>query len=62
MIEITEAGGVMMRGPLIETSARAILNQGIQIGIKSVQQAKSQGIDEMKKRIALRMLKKVNCR
>ncbi len=36
----------MMRGPLIQTEARAILNRGI-----------SQGISECKKEIALRMLK-----
>ena len=39
--------GDMMRGALIETSARTILNQG-----------KSQGISEMKKETALRMLKR----
>ena len=37
--------GDMMRGALIETSARTILNQG-----------KSQGISETKKETALRML------
>ena len=36
----------MMRGPLIQTEARAILNRGI-----------SHGISECKKEIALRMLK-----
>ena len=39
--------GDMMRGALIETSARTILNQG-----------KSQGISETKKETALRMLKR----
>lgn len=39
--------GDMMRGPLIETSARTILNQG-----------RSQGINEAKKDTALRMLKR----
>ena len=37
--------GGMMRGAMIETSARKILNQGI-----------SQGINETKKKTALRML------
>ena len=37
--------GDMMRGAMIETSARKILNQGI-----------SQGINETKKKTALRML------
>lgn len=36
----------MMRGPLIQTEARTILNRGI-----------SQGISETKKETALRMLK-----
>ena len=38
--------GAMMRGPLIQTEARTILNRGI-----------SQGISETKKETALRMLK-----
>ncbi|WP_148099399.1 hypothetical protein [Schaedlerella arabinosiphila] len=38
--------GDTMRGPLIQTEARAILNRGI-----------SHGISECKKEIALRMLK-----
>ncbi|EOS38399.1 hypothetical protein C808_02600 [Lachnospiraceae bacterium M18-1] len=38
--------GAMMRGPLIQTEARTILNRG-----------RSQGIDETKKETALRMLK-----
>ncbi|MCI8300570.1 MAG: hypothetical protein HFI69_09495 [Lachnospiraceae bacterium] len=42
--------GDMMRGAMIETSARRILNQGISQGI-------SQGINETKKETALRMLK-----
>lgn len=42
--------GDMMRGAMIETSARRILNQGIN-------QGKSQGINETKKKTALRMLK-----
>ena len=41
--------GDMMRGALIETSARRILNQGISQGI-------SQGINETKKKTALRIL------
>ena len=41
--------GDMMRGALIETEARRILNQGIN-------QGKSQGINENKKETALRML------
>ena len=40
----------MMRGPLIQTEARTILNRGISQGI-------SQGISENKKETALRMLK-----
>ena len=38
--------GAMMRGPLIQTEARTILNRGI-----------SEGISETKKETALRMLK-----
>lgn len=38
--------GAMMRGPLIQTEARTILNRG-----------RSQGIDETKKETSLRMLK-----
>ncbi len=41
--------GDMMRGALIETEARTILNQGIK-------QGKSQGIKEMKEKTAIRML------
>jgi predicted transposase/invertase (TIGR01784 family) len=41
----------MMRGALIDTSARRILNQGIKQGI-------NQGITETKKRTALNMLKR----
>ena len=43
-----------MRGQLIQTEARAILNQGISQGISM---GISQGISECKKEIALRMLK-----
>ena len=39
--------GDMMRGPLIETRARTLLNQGIR-----------QGISETKRETALRMLKR----
>ena len=42
--------GDVMRGAMIETNARRILNQGISQGI-------SQGINETKKKTALRMLK-----
>ena len=42
--------GAMMRGPLIQTEARTILNRGISQGI-------SQGISETKRETALRMLK-----
>ena len=42
--------GAMMRGPLIQTEARSILNRGISQGI-------NQGISENKKETALRMLK-----
>ncbi len=45
----------MMRGALIDTSARRILNQGIKQGIK---QGINQGITETKKRTALNMLKR----
>lgn len=41
--------GDMMRGPLIETEARAILNQGIELG-------KSQWINKTKKKMAIKML------
>ncbi len=47
--------GDMMRGALIDTSARRILNQGIKQGIK---QGINQGITETKKRTALNMLKR----
>ena len=43
-----------MRGQLIQTEAKAILNQGISQGISM---GISQGISECKKEIALRMLK-----
>ena len=43
--------GDMMRGPLIETRARTLLNQGISQGIR-------QGISETKRETALRMLKR----
>ncbi len=42
--------GAMMRGPLIQTEARTLLNRGISQGI-------SQGISETKRETALRMLK-----
>ena len=42
--------GAMMRGPLIQTEARTILNRGISQGI-------SQGRNKGKKETALRMLK-----
>lgn len=53
----------MMRGALIETSARTILNQGIKQGIKQgidqgIIQGKSQGITQNQRETALRMLKK----
>lgn len=41
----------MMRGALIETEARTILNQGISQGI-------CQGISETRKKTALKMLKR----
>ncbi len=47
--------GDMMRGPLIETSARKILNQGIRQGIK---QGMDQGISQNQRETALRMLKR----
>ncbi|HAP21758.1 MAG TPA: hypothetical protein DCR27_10835, partial [Lachnospiraceae bacterium] len=46
--------GAMMRGPLIQTEARTILNRGISQGIS---QGITQGISENKKETALRMLK-----
>lgn len=48
---IQKVVGDMMRGTLIETEARAILNQGISQGI-------SQGINQGKKETALKMLKR----
>lgn len=42
--------GAIMRGPLIQTEARTILNRGIRQGI-------TQGISETKRETALRMLK-----
>ena len=49
--------GDMMRGALIETEARTILNQGIKQGIKQgISQGISQGINETKKKTAIRML------
>ena len=47
---VQESVGGIMRGPLVETSARKILNQGISQGI-------SQGIGQTQKETALRMLK-----
>ncbi len=47
--------GDIMRGPMIQTSARAILNQGIQQGIK---QGIDQGISEAKRETVLKMLKR----
>lgn len=47
--------GEVMRGPLIKTEARTILNRGISLGIS---QGISQGINENKKETALRMLKR----
>ncbi len=44
-----------MRGPMIQTSARIILNQGIQQGIK---QGIDQGISEAKRETVLKMLKR----
>ena len=46
--------GAMMRGPLIQTEARTILDRGISQGIS---QGITQGISETKKETALRMLK-----
>jgi len=53
----------MMRGALIETETRTILNQGIQQGIsqgisQGIQQGKNQGISETKNQTALRLLKR----
>lgn len=51
--------GDIMRGPMIQTSASTILNQGIQQGIKQgVQQGIDQGISEAKRETALKMLKR----
>ncbi len=52
---VQKSVGGMMRGALIETEARTILNQGIKQGIK---QGKSQGISETKRQTALKMLKR----
>ena len=49
--------GDMMRGALIETEARTILNQGISQGIKQgISQGIKQGVNETKKKTALIML------
>ena len=49
--------GDMMRGALIETEARTILNQGIKQGIKQgISQGIKQGVNETKKKTALIML------
>ena len=51
--------GGMMRGALIETSARTILNQGISQGIsKGISQGRREGIRETKKETVLKMLKR----
>ncbi len=47
--------GDIMSGPLIETAARTILNQGISQGIS---QGLSQGINQNQKETAIRMLKR----
>ena len=44
-----------MRGPLIKTEARTILNKGISLGIS---QGISQGISETRKKTALKMLQR----
>ncbi len=53
--------GDMMRGALIETEARTILNQGISQGIsqgikQGISQGIKQGVNETKKKTALIML------
>ena len=45
----------MMRGALIETSTRTILNQGIELGID---QGKRQGVIQNQRETALRILKR----
>lgn len=48
-----------MRGALIETSARTILNQGIRQGIsQGISQGIRQGISQNQQKTALRMLKR----
>ena len=47
--------GEIMRGPLIQTEARTILNRGISLGIS---QGISQGISETRKKTALKMLQR----
>ncbi len=47
--------GEIMRGPLIQTEARTILNKGISLGIS---QGISQGISETRKKTALKMLQR----
>lgn len=47
--------GEIMRGPLIKTEARTILNKGISLGIS---QGISQGISETRKKTALKMLQR----
>ncbi|MCM1107227.1 MAG: hypothetical protein NC355_09830 [Blautia sp.] len=51
---VQKVGG-MMRGPMIETGARQILNQGISQGIK---EGKRQGISEANKNAAINMLRR----
>ena len=50
-----KGAGDMMSRALIETSARTILNQGIDIGIS---QGINQGISQNQRETALRMLKR----
>ena len=51
--------GDLMRGALIETSARTILNQGIRQGIsQGISQGIRQGISQNQQKTALRMLKR----
>jgi len=51
--------GDMMRGALLETSARTIFNQGINQGIsQGINQGINQGISQNQKETALRMLRR----
>ncbi len=56
---VQKGTGDMVRGALIETGARKILNQGISQGIKQgINQGISQGISQNQRETALRLLER----